>query len=141
MAKEGEPTKAAGKLHVSQSTISAQIQALEGVFGEKLFPRAGPNVALTEVGQQALIYAEEIFSIGQDLLNSVKQLIFGDNLHHLHLHDLLGSDGSILPNGGGLRYGNLRMVRRSISGNRRENIQIRKTRAVSMASEHRATAN
>jgi LysR family transcriptional activator of nhaA len=73
VAKEGGLTKAAGKLHVSQSTISAQIQALEGVLGEKLFRRAGRNITLTDVGQHVLTYAEEIFSIGQDLLNSVKQ--------------------------------------------------------------------
>ena len=73
VAKEGGLTKAAAKLHVSQPTISAQIQALEGVLGEKLFRRAGRNLALTDAGQHVLSYAEEIFSIGQDLLNSVKQ--------------------------------------------------------------------
>ena len=73
VAKEGGLTRAAAKLHVSQPTISAQIQALEGVLGEKLFRRAGRNLALTETGQQVLSYAEEIFSLGQDLLNSVKQ--------------------------------------------------------------------
>jgi LysR family transcriptional regulator, transcriptional activator of nhaA len=73
VAKEGGLTRAAAKLHVSQPTISAQIQALEGVLGEKLFRRAGRNLALTEAGQLVLSYAEEIFSIGQDLLNSVKQ--------------------------------------------------------------------
>lgn len=73
VAKEGGLTKAAAKLHVSQPTISAQIQALEGVLGEKLFRRAGRYLALTDAGQHVLMYAEEIFSIGQDLLNSVKQ--------------------------------------------------------------------
>lgn len=73
VAKEGGLTKAAGKLHVSQSTISAQVQALEGILGEKLFRRVGRNLALTDVGQHVLTYAEEIFSIGQDLLNAVKQ--------------------------------------------------------------------
>jgi len=73
VAKEGGLTKAAAKLHVSQPTISAQIQALEGVLGEKLFRRAGRNLRLTDVGQHVLSFAEEIFSIGQDLLNSVKQ--------------------------------------------------------------------
>ena len=73
VAKEGGLTKAAAKLHVSQSTISAQIQALEGVLGERLFRRAGRHLALTDAGQHVLMYAEEIFSIGQDLLNSVKQ--------------------------------------------------------------------
>ncbi|MBM3836520.1 MAG: LysR family transcriptional regulator [Verrucomicrobia bacterium] len=73
VAREGSLTKAAAKLRVSQPTISAQIQALEGVLGEKLFRRAGRGLALTDVGQQVLSYAEEIFSLGQDLLNSVKQ--------------------------------------------------------------------
>jgi LysR family transcriptional activator of nhaA len=73
VAREGGLTKAAAKLHVSQPTISAQIQALEGVLGEKLFRRTGRNLRLTDVGQHVLSYAEEIFSIGQDLLNSVKQ--------------------------------------------------------------------
>ena len=73
VAKEGGLTKAAPKLHVSQSTISAQIQALEGVLGEQLFRRAGRNLVLTDAGQQVLGYAEEIFSLGQDLMNAVKQ--------------------------------------------------------------------
>jgi LysR family transcriptional activator of nhaA len=73
VAKEGGLTKAAAKLHVSQPTISAQIQALEGVLGEKLFRRAGRNLALTDTGQQVLGFAEEIFLLGEDLLNSVKQ--------------------------------------------------------------------
>ena len=73
VAKEGGLRKAAEKLHISQPTISAQIAALEGVVGEKLFRRGGRALALTETGQHVLVYAEEIFSIGQDLLNSVKQ--------------------------------------------------------------------
>lgn len=73
VAKEGGLRKAAEKLRVSQPTISAQIAALEGVVGEKLFRRGGRALALTETGQHVLVYAEEIFSIGQDLLNSVKQ--------------------------------------------------------------------
>jgi len=73
VAKEGGLTKAAAKLHVSQPTISAQIQTLEAVLGEKLFRRSGRTLRLTDVGQHVLSYAEEIFSIGQDLLSSVKQ--------------------------------------------------------------------
>jgi LysR family transcriptional regulator, transcriptional activator of nhaA len=73
VAKEGGLTRAAAKLHVSQPTISAQIHSLEAVLGEKLFRRAGRNLALTDAGQNVLSYAEEIFSLGQDLLNAVKQ--------------------------------------------------------------------
>ena len=73
VAKEGGLRKAADKLHVSQPTISAQIAALEGVLGEKLFRRGGRALTLTEVGQQVLSYAEEIFSLGQDLMSLAKQ--------------------------------------------------------------------
>ena len=73
VAKEGGLRKAAEKLHVSQPTISAQIAALEGVLGGKLFRRGGRALALTEAGQHVFMYAEEIFSIGRDLLDSVKQ--------------------------------------------------------------------
>ncbi len=73
VAKEGSLRKGAEKLHVSQPTISAQIAALEGVLGEKLFLRGGRALALTETGHLVLTYAEEIFSIGKDLLNAVKQ--------------------------------------------------------------------
>ncbi len=74
VAREGGLTRAAAKLHVSQPTIGAQIQALEGVLGEKLFRRAGRNLVLTDFGHHVLSYAEEIFAIGQDLLHSAKQL-------------------------------------------------------------------
>lgn len=73
VAKAGGLRKAAEKLHVSQPTISAQIADLEDMLGEKLFWRTGRNLTLTDTGQEVLSYAEEIFSLGQDLLNSIKQ--------------------------------------------------------------------
>lgn len=73
VAKEGGLRKAAEKLRLSQPTISAQIAALEGAFGEPLFRRTGRNLVLTEAGHQILSYADEIFSIGQELVNTLKQ--------------------------------------------------------------------
>ncbi|MBI2929459.1 MAG: LysR family transcriptional regulator [Verrucomicrobia bacterium] len=73
VAKEGGLRKAAEKLHVSQPTISAQITTLEGVLGGKLFRRGGRALALTEAGQQVFSFAEEIFSLGEDLMNTMKQ--------------------------------------------------------------------
>jgi LysR family transcriptional activator of nhaA len=73
VAKEGGLKKAADKLHISQPTISAQITALEGVFGEKLFRRTGRNLTLTEAGHQVLSYAEEIFSLGEELLTAMQR--------------------------------------------------------------------
>jgi LysR family transcriptional activator of nhaA len=73
VAREGGLTKAAAKLRVSQPTISAQIRALEEVLGERLFRRVGRNLALTDAGQHVLSYADDIFSLGQDLVSSVRQ--------------------------------------------------------------------
>lgn len=73
VAREGNLRKAAEKLHVSQSAISAQITALEGVLGEQLFRRSPRGLTLTETGHQAFSYAEEIFALGQDFLHSIKQ--------------------------------------------------------------------
>ncbi len=73
VAKEGGLRKAADKLHVSQPTISAQIAALEGVLEEKLFRRGGRSLTLTEAGHRVLSYAEEIFSLGQELLDDSRQ--------------------------------------------------------------------
>lgn len=73
VAKEGGLRKAAEKSHVSQPTISAQIAALEEVLAEELFERTGRRLLLTDTGREVLSYAEEIFSLGQDLVSTIKQ--------------------------------------------------------------------
>ena len=72
VAKEGGLRKASEKLHVSQSSISAQISALEGALGEKLFRPSGRTKVLTEMGRVVLGYAEDISSLGREMMNTVK---------------------------------------------------------------------
>ena len=62
VAKEGNLTRAATHLHVSQSALSAQIKQLEEQLGQPLFARVGRSLQLTEAGQLALGYAESIFA-------------------------------------------------------------------------------
>lgn len=71
VAKEGSLRKASEILRVSQPSISAQIQSLQQSLGEDLFRRSGRTLALTEVGRVVFGYADEIFSLGQELLNTV----------------------------------------------------------------------
>lgn len=71
-ARAGTIRAAASKLNVSQPSISAQISALESAVGEKLFQRAGRGRSLTETGELVLGYADEIFALGQELMNSLK---------------------------------------------------------------------
>jgi len=73
VAKEGGLARAAEKLHVSQPSISEQIRELESAFGEKLFQREGRNNKLTAAGRVVFGYAEEIFALGRELMNAVKQ--------------------------------------------------------------------
>ncbi len=72
VAKEGSISKASGKLRLAQPTISAQIHTLEEALGEKLFQRVGRNLVLTDVGRTVFGYADEIFTLGRELLDVVK---------------------------------------------------------------------
>jgi LysR family transcriptional activator of nhaA len=67
VAKDGNLTRTAARLHVSQSALSSQIKALEEDLGQTLFLRAGRSLELTEAGRLALTYAETIFAAGNEL--------------------------------------------------------------------------
>lgn len=74
VAKEGGVTAAARALGLSQPALSAQLRALETAFGEKLLQKSGRTVVLTEAGRTVLGYAEEIFTIGEELQAVMKGL-------------------------------------------------------------------
>lgn len=67
VAKTGNLTKTANNLNVSQSALSSQIRQLENNMDTTLFEREGRTLKLTEAGQHALTYAEDIFSKGEEL--------------------------------------------------------------------------
>lgn len=71
-AREGGVTRASEVLHLSHPTISGQIRMLERSLGEKLFKKKGRGLELTEVGRHVFHYAEEIFTLGRELQESVK---------------------------------------------------------------------
>jgi LysR family transcriptional activator of nhaA len=73
VAKEGNLTRTATRLRVAQSALSAQIQQLESELGIALFRRDGRRLALTEAGEIALAYAEEIFSAGSQLISTLER--------------------------------------------------------------------
>ncbi len=72
-AKEGSIAGAAAALHVSQPSISEQISELEGALGEVLFQRVGRNNKLTDAGRVVFNYAEEIFTLGGELMSAVQR--------------------------------------------------------------------
>jgi LysR family transcriptional regulator, transcriptional activator of nhaA len=73
VAKEGSLRLASEVLHVSQPSISAQLKQLEESLGAPLFTRTTRRLMLTDTGQTVLQYAEEIFSLGSELLAAVRQ--------------------------------------------------------------------
>jgi DNA-binding transcriptional LysR family regulator len=58
--------KAAEHLNYAQSSISAQIQALEEELGVKLFDRLGRSIRLTEAGERLVQYAEKILDLADE---------------------------------------------------------------------------
>jgi LysR family transcriptional regulator, transcriptional activator of nhaA len=71
-AREGGVTRAAKKLRLAQPTVSEQIKRLEELLGNPLFERKGRTLALTEFGRTIFGYADEIFSLGRELMDAAK---------------------------------------------------------------------
>ena len=71
VAREGNLTRTAAQLRVSQSALSAQIRQLEEELGEDLFLREGRRLSLTDAGRIALEYAEDIFATGSELVSVI----------------------------------------------------------------------
>jgi len=73
VAHEGSVVKAAELLHITPQTISGQIRLLEEAIGQPLFNRVGRRLVLSEMGHVVLEYADEIFSIGAELSQVVRE--------------------------------------------------------------------
>jgi LysR family transcriptional activator of nhaA len=71
VVRTGSVAAASEELRLAPPTISVQIRRLEEHIGEKLLRRSGRRVVPTEMGQAVFRYAEEIFSLGRELLDMV----------------------------------------------------------------------
>ena len=74
IASEGGVTEATKKLKLAQSTLSAQLKQFEDVIGYQLFERKSRKLFLTDVGKRVFDYAHEIFSLGEELRDSLGNL-------------------------------------------------------------------
>lgn len=72
VAKAGSIARAAEQLHLTPQSISGQLTTLEQVLGVQLFQRVGRNLELTETGRRTLSYADEIFTLGDDLMDMLR---------------------------------------------------------------------
>jgi LysR family transcriptional regulator, transcriptional activator of nhaA len=72
VVREGGVARAADKLKLSHPTISTQVKQLERALGEKLLVKHGRRLVPTEVGRMAYRYADEIFGLGREFLDTIK---------------------------------------------------------------------
>ncbi len=67
VARRGSVAAAANELRLSGPTLSAQIRRLEESLGDKLLRRSGRRLVLTDTGRLIMPYADQIFSLGQQI--------------------------------------------------------------------------
>jgi LysR family transcriptional activator of nhaA len=67
VASEGSITRASEILHLTPQTISGQLRMLEESIGNKLFQKSGRNLVLSDIGQTVFSYADEMFSLENEL--------------------------------------------------------------------------
>ncbi len=72
VAHDGNLTRTAQRLNLSQSALSVQIKELEERLGHPLFERRGRKLHLTEAGLIALDHADAIFATGQELVATLQ---------------------------------------------------------------------
>lgn len=77
VVRAGSVQKASEQLRVSPPAISAQVKVLEDQLGEKLLARSGRRLVLTEMGRTVFSYAEDIFALGRELMDVVKNRPIG----------------------------------------------------------------
>ncbi len=73
VAREGGLAPAGKVLRLSQSALSSQIKRLEGTLGESLFERRGRKLEMTETGRVVYKYADEIFGLGREMLDAIRE--------------------------------------------------------------------
>ncbi len=83
VAQEGSIARASEKLNLGQPAISIQIKHLEEEVGCALFERRNRKLVLTQAGQVALEYANQIFSLGNELTEVLQA---GSFLRKVHLN-------------------------------------------------------
>jgi LysR family transcriptional activator of nhaA len=72
VVREGSVSKAAEKLRLAQPTVSAQVRMLEKALGQELFVKKGRTQLLTDVGRTVYRYADEIFGIGREMMQTLE---------------------------------------------------------------------
>jgi LysR family transcriptional activator of nhaA len=71
VAKTGSIARASDQLCLTPQSISGQLTEFEDRLGVELFRRAGRNRELTDAGRRILSYAEQIFALGDEIIDEL----------------------------------------------------------------------
>jgi len=80
VAETGGVTRAAGKLHLTQSTVSMQIRRLETALSHRLVERAGRGITLTHHGEQLLSYGRDLLAINDAVIKQMTREQFSGEI-------------------------------------------------------------
>lgn len=80
VAKQGGMARGAERLDMALQTVSAQVRALEQSLGHALLKPSGRALALTDAGEAALAYADQIFQLGAELPAAVRDAATGQGI-------------------------------------------------------------
>ena len=90
VVRTGSVAAASTELKLASPTISVQIRRLEEQLGEKLLRRSGRHVVPTEMGQVVYRYADEIFALGRELVDTARGRPTGRPMHVvIGVHDVI----------------------------------------------------
>lgn len=73
VVRAGSVSAASRELGVSQPTVSEQVRMFERELGQKLFQRAGRNLAVTDFGRMVFRHANRIFRGGDALMEAIRK--------------------------------------------------------------------
>ena len=72
VVRAGSIHRAGQEMRVSAPAISTQLKKLEEQLGEKLLTRSGRRLVLTQMGRTVFSYADDIFTLGREMVDVVK---------------------------------------------------------------------
>lgn len=72
VAKSGSIARASEQLHLTPQSVSGQLSAFEARLGVTLFSRTGRRLELTDTGRRMLGYAEQIFALGDEMVEALE---------------------------------------------------------------------
>jgi len=81
IATEGGIARASEKLRLGQPTLSTQLRQLEDMVGKPLFERRNRKMILTDAGKSTLDYANEIFRLGDEMIEVLRDRMVNNQTH------------------------------------------------------------